>query len=409
MHPAKISLMGDYIDSQIYRGRLYLWTLNGSLCTYNWNDLVDSLCNDDKDSLAYTFTFKDGHLLYKHSLMEIFKDNDFHDLLLDKMNAISMKTHVVRPSQLEKFLILEQDVPGGEIPIDTEIYSNDLYFINDNGLFKASAYRKKGNPVSSKPKKLWDCRLLSIRANRYPQLALSAGEDGLFELDMSKNSCRNSSNAVEKAIFQINKRHSSFANYNFLSIYSTSLIDTSYMAYHVWKKEGERYCREYEEDFYQDKIFNKNQGLSWGAGDKIYLADQNGIDIVKFSNSKKNYNERTSFSQINHYKKKINKEIIGGNTAYFGNIIEFIDGLWVIRSDSRITKINKPVTRWRIFPRSINYENQLHVILDDRLVIYSFNHDYFISQVDKTMGLEFSFEDKQRNRNATSFMEEYPY
>ena len=32
---------------------------------------------------------------------------------------------------LEKYLILEQDVPGGEIPIDTEIYSNDLYYIND--------------------------------------------------------------------------------------------------------------------------------------------------------------------------------------------------------------------------------------------------------------------------------------
>ena len=67
MQPAKISIIGDFIDSQIYRGRLYLWTLDGTLCTYNWNDIVDSLYDDDKEKLAYTFTFKDGHYLYKHS------------------------------------------------------------------------------------------------------------------------------------------------------------------------------------------------------------------------------------------------------------------------------------------------------------------------------------------------------
>ena len=74
MQPAKISIIGDFIDSQIYRGRLYLWTLDGTLCTYNWNDLVDSLYDDGKEKLAYTFTFKDGHYLYKHSLTEIFEE-----------------------------------------------------------------------------------------------------------------------------------------------------------------------------------------------------------------------------------------------------------------------------------------------------------------------------------------------
>lgn len=91
MQPAKISIKGDFIDSQIYRGRLYLWTMEGTLCTYDWNRLVDSLINDDKESLAYTFTFRDGHYLYKHSLTEIFKDEDFRDLLQHKMDAVSGK------------------------------------------------------------------------------------------------------------------------------------------------------------------------------------------------------------------------------------------------------------------------------------------------------------------------------
>lgn len=409
MQPAKISIKGDFVDSQIYRGRLYLWTMNGSLCTYDWNGIVDSLFDDDKESLAYTFTFKDGHYLYKHSLTEIFRDEDFRNLLLQKMNVVSAKVHIVSPSQLRKHLISEQDVPGGDIPTDTEIYKNNLYFINDEGLFRSTAHRKTGNAVSSRPVKLWDCKLLSIKANRYPQLALSGGDEGLFELDMSE-SVFGFGRRAEKNISQINTRHSSFANYNYLSIYSTSLIDISYMAYYVWKEEKDGYHREYESDYSQDSIFSNKDGLSWGAGDKIYLANQRGIDIVRFSNNKKNRDENKTFSSLDHYKKEIKKEIIGGSTAYFGNIIEFMDGLWVVRSDNRIMRINKPVTRWRIFPRSINYENHLHVVLDDRLDVYSFNHDYFISQENKTMGLAFSIDDKQRRNTASvSFMEEIPF
>lgn len=409
MQPAKISIIGDFIDCQIYRGRLYLWTLDGTLCTYNWNDLVDSLYDDGKEKLAYTFTFKDGHYLYKHSLTEIFEDADFRELLLRKMSVVSTKKHIIEPSKLKKFLIQEQDVPGGEIPTDTEIYNSKLFFINDNGLFQATAHRKEGNPVSSKPSKLWDCKLLSIKANRFPQIALSAGEEGLFELDASDSDSIGFKHQVEKRIAQISNKHSSFANYNHLSIYSSSLVDSSFMAYYGWKTEGSKYYREYQGEFFQDTIFEHKQGLSWGAGDKIYLANESGIDIVRFSNDKKSKDEHKTFSPLDHFKKQIKKEIIGGSTAYFGNVVEFIDGLWVVRSDGEITRINKPVTRWRIYPRSINYENQLHVILDDRLDVYSFNHDYFISQIEKTMGLAFSIDDKQRRNSSASYMEEYPF
>lgn len=409
MQPAKISIIGDFIDCQIYRGRLYLWTIEGSLCTYDWNGIVDSLFEDEKENLAYTFTFKDGHYLYKHSLTELFEDEDFRILLQQKMSVVSSKTHVISPNQLKKHLIQEQDVPGGEIPTDTEIYKSKLYFVNDNGLFYATAHRKTGNPVSSKPMKLWDCKILSIKANRYPQLALSAGDEGLFELDMSDSDSIMYRQKAEKRISLINKRHSSFANYNFLSIYNSSLVDTSFMAYYVWKSEGRQFYREYQADISQDSIFGNKKGLSWGAGDKLYLANQKGIDIVRFSNGKKEMNEHKTFSPLDHYKKEIKKEIIGGSTAYFGNVIEFINGLWVVRSDNQITRINKPVTRWRIYPRSINYENQLHVILDDRLDVYSFNHDYFIPQIEKSMGLAFSIDDKQRRTSTVSYMEEYPF
>ena len=50
MQPLKISILGDYFDCQIYRGRLYLWTFDGDLKVYDSNSLVKSLIRKDNFS-----------------------------------------------------------------------------------------------------------------------------------------------------------------------------------------------------------------------------------------------------------------------------------------------------------------------------------------------------------------------
>jgi hypothetical protein len=42
---------------------------------------------------------------------------------------------------------------------------------------------------------------------------------------------------------------------------------------------------------------------------------------------------------------------------------------------------------WRVFPRSKHYANHLHVVYDDRLEVWSFNHDYFLDQKKKRLGI----------------------
>ncbi len=61
----------------------------------------------------------------------------------------------------------------------------------------------------------------------------------------------------------------------------------------------------------------------------------------------------------------------------------------VDQSDGALFEINEPITRWRVFNRSVNYENHLHVILDDSLCIYGFLHDYMRNDRDKVMGAYF--------------------
>lgn len=413
MQPVKITIKGDYYDCQIYRGRLYLWTFNGDLKVYNWNEIVQSFIKKETDKIAMTFCFLDGNYLYKSSLIELFKDKDFKKLLLSKFTQIEKPVFQLTEKQLEKFLFGQQETPTGILPTDTEIYSNKLYFIHEKGLFSGSAHRNKSDkyPVSSRPSKLWDCNLLSIKANKYPQLALSGGDEGLFELNMA-TSLPSNLERVEKKIFQISKNHSSFSNYSFLNIYNTSLIENSFLAMFKWnitkdKNQNDKPLRDYDTSISDKDIFDIKSNrhfISWGIEDKIYKATDGGFEIIKFNNYANEEKGEQKFTKLNSVNLQAWKgKIINGGTAYFGNIVECENALVVVQSNGEYLTIPGPITRWRVYPRSMNYENHLHVILDDRIEIYSFNHDYFLDQEEKNIGIQFTSEKHRRTRRTSYF------
>ena len=43
MQTLKVNTPGEYYDSQIYDGKLYLWQIDGSILTLNWNKLVEGI------------------------------------------------------------------------------------------------------------------------------------------------------------------------------------------------------------------------------------------------------------------------------------------------------------------------------------------------------------------------------
>ncbi|MBL7840603.1 MAG: hypothetical protein JNJ75_10715 [Cyclobacteriaceae bacterium] len=415
MQPVKITIRGDYFDCQIYRGRLYLWTFDGDLKVYSWNDLVRNFIKKDTDKIAFTFCFLDGNYLYKSSLIELFKDFDFKKLLLDKFSSIENGEYELSETVMNQFLIGQQETPTGILPTDTEIYGNKLYFIHEKGLYAGSAHRRKSekNPVSSRPSKLWDCNLLSIKANKYPQLALSGGDEGLYELNMARNLPSNLQRVeMKNPIFEVSKSHSSFCNYSYLNIYNTSLVNDSFLALFKWntsldKNNKKTPLRDFDVTVKDRKIFNESTGrhfVSWGIEDKIYKAIEGGFEIIRFNNFADPEKGENRFEMLKKVDFQAWKgEVVNGGTAYFGNIVECENALVVVKSDSTYLTIPGPITRWRVYPRSMNYENHLHVILDDRIEIYSFNHDYFLNQEEKDIGIKFSAEKRLRYSKPSYF------
>jgi len=120
------------------------------------------------------------------------------------------------------------------------------------------------------------------------------------------------------------------------------------------------------------------------------LATHESIEVVKYKPQVKRELEQ-KFSQLGSVEinQDLHGDIISGDSALFGFIVESENGLLVIDSEIRTTWLEGEPTSWRVFPKSKYYTNQLHVIYEKCVCVFSFNHDYFVDQSVKKVGIQY--------------------
>lgn len=407
MQPVRLTIYGDFWDSQIYSGRLYLWDMNKALCIYDWDALVDGLSQDNALKLPLDRAFSRGDLLYHPSELLVPKDPDMYRILREEFDLISQREWSLSLSDIGKFLMGQQDSPFDALHDDCTIYYDNIYAFTNSGLYMA-----KVNKVDRKSEKLWDGLGTSIQP-KYKTLAIASAGEGLFEYRLW----------IDREPKPICDRHTLFVNWSFANIYGSSDISSGYMAEFVCYKDASHLSsysqisgrgvsvrtpptsvREFKRIIDENEIFKSisqpggNNGLlSWGSREKLYLVNPHWVDVVRFRQKgiSETDEEHTAFKtigKIDLVKAGVSnlEYVIAGGVAHFGLIIEHCDYLLVIMSDGQPYIMQYPVVRWRIFPRTKHYVNHLHVILDDRIEIYSFNNDYFVDQRSKKAGIGFN-------------------
>lgn len=164
--------------------------------------------------------------------------------------------------------------------------------------------------------------------------------------------------------------------------------------------------KEIEENAFIDD-FKGDAILSWGIRDKVYQATGNKVRVIKYSKWKEN-SHADRLNSFGTFNLKSNSRLIKGSAATYGNIMEYEDKLLVMMSNNEKFVLPEEVTRWRIYPRSINYLNQLHVILEDRVEFISFNHDSYVDQMSKLNGIEYYIPTSTKARGMCSdYIEEW--
>jgi hypothetical protein len=400
MQPVKITIPGSYWDSFIYKGRLYLFGIDGDIRSIVWNDLTSMLKVPDKVKIAFICAFERSDYLYSHEVKDLLDDAEIRSVMKNKFAKLAKLDLQVTDKMLLKCEKNRQDNPCPFPHADIELYKDQLYSGSAYGLYEATCNKKTKYPISARPKKKWDGPVLGLSAS-YGTLAMAAGSEGLFEMELD-NEIRFSF-SKENNIIQTSEISCRDCAWTYYSVFASSdnsgfLAEYSKMCDGKYDREADRHFERIESS---NQIFGSD-GYSWGIQDKICQATQNEIKVAKYQPWAEDTSERLYKIGTVEFK-PWEGSVISANTASFGVVVELEKAITVFPSEgSSVTFDDEPVN-WRIFPRSRYYENQLHIIYDDHLEILSFNHDYLVDQNIKVFGTSY-FSRQQRNESSSLFL-----
>lgn len=399
MQPLRIIIPGGYWDSQIYAGRLYLFEDEGSIRTLNWDQIVEEWDVEEHLRLAMRCAFGQGDYLYGNRWDLFFSDAQVKRLLQEKFESLATHTLELSQSRFEETTIGIQEVPFPFPHSDSTIYKRNLYVASTSGVFRASCHKSGLRyPVSTRPEKKWDAPIVAVSAY-YDSLALAAGDEGLWELPINGDNWLHEDSSEARPLSLQNCQDCSWA---FYSIYGSSHVGNSYLA--AFTREEDDQQAEYktsERGGSLDQVFRRrkfdrlladeqifrHEGYSWGAQDKLCQVVDGSIQVVRYEPWKEATEQLTDIGTLQLAEWK--GDVVSGGVALFGTIAELENAIVVVPSQGQpITLAGEPVN-WRVFPRSVHYKNQLHVIYEDRLEILSFNHDYFVAQQAKLSGITY--------------------
>lgn len=307
------------------------------------------------------------------------------------------KLHIDQKTLAKKFERKSQDTPFPFPHADSLMYGRSMYVVGQSGLWQADCNKRNVYPVSRKPGRIWDAPVLAVSGN-YGSLALSAGREGLWEVDLGWSEYRQPKKAKN-----ISKRPCIDCEWLYYSIFASSYDDSGYLASfsneleHVKKNseddddiddlhssvgQGPR-KRIFEGEIDSSQIFKKLGHYSWGVKDKVYSGGNKKISVSSYNPWDKYGN---AIQQVGTYELEHAGSIVSAGVASFGVVIEYDDAIVVLPSKGKAVMLRGEPVNWRVFPKSLHYQNHLHVIYGDHIAIYSFNHDYFVDQKNKIYG-----------------------
>ena len=89
MSPLKLIIPGRYWDSQIYRGRLHLFGMDGEILTLDWDELIDNLRVEDRLRLAVRSAFQRSDFLYGVAATGILDDVGVREIMIRRFHSLS--------------------------------------------------------------------------------------------------------------------------------------------------------------------------------------------------------------------------------------------------------------------------------------------------------------------------------
>lgn len=403
MQAIKLRIQGDYYDSYLYAGVLYLWTTDGDIITLEWNrfiqDLVGSKLPEKLRFVAYA-TFIDNSHLYHEKWRLLFADKEFRELFDKRLKELYESDLTFSLDDLDSYIKTRENL----FPFphsDALIYNRRIYIAGKSGVSTSPQSSLRTRPIN-----FIDSSVLNMAVHSRT-LACAAGQDGVFEYNLPPETDF-SSLLDKKRLKQQETSPSNSVRWMYDNLFSSFYQKGLFLEFAKLNKKQKKEQQDdveiqhnsVKERLHSETLFStvmsQDSEIVWGVEDKLCLAGKNFIEVLKYlPNSDGNIEQFRSIGQIPLGDANPNDigDTVSADSSYFGYVIEKDEALIVIESDFDINSDKKPFmlpgepTNWRLFPNSINYTNQLHVIYDEEISIVSFNQDYFLNQDKKVAGI----------------------
>lgn len=370
MAELNINIVGDFIDSFIYSGVLFTVDTDGRLCSYSWNNLVERY-----------FSLYPEYSFIKNKILDCRSKNSrpiTEDITLN-----------FEKSFLEKY----QKGTCCDLNVwstDLDVKDNILYISSERGLETLPFLQEWDNGKVMKFNELvplWkEAKVFGLSTGSWGRTILAAGNNGALEimnndveqlkmigfsrkkekiinngvcLDCEWNS--NSTLAIleglgDKMMYLFNNvtSDSNFKNNGRKKI--TSKKDKEESIQKITDSLNRETVRDISKLEFVNSWFEEGNLYATGEGNKEYIFKNN--EWMELSGPKL-YLNKTVISKI----KKINS----------GRFIETdSDELFIVK-DCKEYLLSDDYTSWRVFPRSKNYQDRIHIVNDDCLQIKIFD------------------------------------
>lgn len=387
--PIKVSLIGEFWDSQVYSGFLHLFGIHGTLEKVSWNAIVNELnIPEDLRPIARAGLLG-NHLLYETGSRNLLQDHRIKQLVMHQFERLAKSMQGCELDISSKSSIRQNPFPFPHH--DIEMYNKKLYVGTEDGLYVDCA--QDGGRVAQR---LSDIPGYDIAAS-VDTIAQACGDDGLIEINIPSKMGDHAPREIKK----LSELPCSSCEWAFSNVMATGAGCDPYIA--LFQKtlpsgtrsvETKKSKRSFERIALSHEFFPRSHHesvLSWGAHDKLFRYTNKCIEVVRYEpegRRRLGNGDRFTGSRVIMLPSKdsINSPL-SARVAPFGSVLELDNGLIVLPTVGKNRFIPGEPVNWRVFPRAIDYSNHLHIIYEDRLDIWIFTHDYFANQDQKIQGI----------------------
>ncbi|MFL0361675.1 hypothetical protein ACH0BF_01485 [Pseudobacillus sp. 179-B 2D1 NHS] len=356
-----IKIEGEFWDYLIKYNELILWTFDGKIEIYDWERFIMDLSKQRNNYKIFEL-FQSKSKNKTGNMSQFFMlEHDYSSLYEDTEIDISK-------NELENYLKREFELPFHDLAISIDSYKNDVFINTDNGLYVVDMLSFNDK------QKIWDSQLYDIRVGTYGRLALSAGDEGVYEYNIYEEPLNNSLNVreVDRNIYFLSNKHSNSVNWINDYIYSTSAIEGAFVVQSNTKiKEGNYIDKTIEESSIFKSYKKQIHEISWASNNKLYrVFDNNKLEIVTFNKEEKqNLSFRSRFVEFKAWK----GNIISGASAKFGTVVECENALVIIYNEEECLNVGGDIIRWKIYDTHHRYNNILGIIFEDSIVFKAYD------------------------------------